>query len=122
MPKFLPVFILSALAAAIAAWSGFTGHPVWFIRDTRMAVIAMAVAGFVMCSTGAIFTFVQKAPANPFTIAGYLLGALALLAGLVQLFHWEVPYLSDARTALTVISIAVVVKFVIARFAGSIVK
>lgn len=122
MPKVLPVYILSALAAAVAASSGFSGHPIWFIRDTRTAVIALAAAGFVMCSTGAIFQFVQKAPLHALTILGYMLGSLALFAGLAQLFRWGVPYLSDARTALLVMTVAIAAKIIIARFAGTIVK
>lgn len=116
MPKVLPLYILSGLVALVAVYSGLTGNAVWFIKDTRMAVIVLAGAGFMMCSTGVITTFVTKAPAHPLTILTYLLGALALFAGLVQLCGWSVPMLSDSRTALIVITIVIVMKAVIGRF------
>jgi hypothetical protein len=122
MPKVLPVYIIAAIAAVVAMYAGFAGRPVWFIHDTRTAVITLAAAGFLMCSTGAIASFVSRAPAHPLTIAGYLVGALALLAGLTQLFGWKVPYLADARTALIVITVAVVIKVIIARLANFVVK
>ena len=122
MPKVLPFYIVSAIVALIAIYSGLTGNAVWFIRDTRMAVIVLAAAGFLMCSTGAIFHFVEKAPAHPLTIVGYLFGALALLAGLTQLFRWEIPYLMDSRTALWVIMASVVVKVVVGRLWHLVVK
>ena len=122
MSKTLPVYIISAIIACIAAYAGLTGNGVWFIRDTRMAVIVLAAAGFVMCSTGAIFTYVSKAPAHPLTIAGYALGAVALLAGLTQLFRWQVPVLADARLALYVMLAAILIKVIIGRLAHVAVK
>lgn len=117
MPKALPLYIISAIIAVVAIYAGLSGQSVWFIKDTRMAVIVLAAAGFIMCSTGAIGAFVSKAPAHPLTIAGYLLGSLALLAGLAQLFHWQVPLLSDSRLALYVILAAIVLKVIIGRLA-----
>jgi len=122
MSKTLPVYIISAIIALVATYSGLTGNAVWFIKDTRMAVIVLAAAGFLMCSTGAIFTYVSKAPAHPLTIAGYLLGSIALLAGLAQLFRWQVPLLSDSRTALYVILIATALKVIIGRLAHLVIK
>lgn len=122
MLKTLPLYLISAIIACVAIYAGLTGHAVWFIKDTRMAVIVLAAAGFVMCSTGAIMTYVSKAPAHPLTIAGYILGSLALLAGLTQLFRWPVPMLSDARLALYVILATIIIKVIIGRFAHLAVK
>lgn len=122
MSKTLPLYLISAIIACIATYAGLTGHAVWFIKDTRMAVIVLAAAGFVMCSTGAIFTYVSHAPAHPLTIVGYVLGSIALLAGLTQLFHWQLPVLSDARLALYVMLAAIVIKVIIGRLAHVVVK
>ncbi len=122
MSKVLPLYILSGLVALVAIYVGLTRHALWFIKDVRTAVIVLFFAGFVMCSTGAIITFVSKAPFHPLTILGYLFGALALFAGLTQLFRWQVPFLHDSNIALIVITVSMVVKIVIGRLAHLVAK
>ena len=117
MIKVIPLYALSAVAAVLALVAGFTGKRILFIGDIRMAVIVLFAAGFLLCSTGAITSFVGKAPGHPLTIAGYIIGAVALFTGLVQIFGWQVPVLVEPRTALIIITVAILLKVAIARFA-----
>lgn len=115
MQKLLPLYIIAGLIGAIALISGLTGKKLLFVTDTRSAVIVLAAAGFLMCSFGALGVFITKAPLHPLTIAGYVLGTLALLAGIAQLFSIKVPVLSDPKNALIVIAAIIIIKVVIAR-------
>lgn len=112
----MPLYILSGIIGLIALYAGFSGKTFLFIRDTRTAVIVLGVVGFLMCVFGAIGIFVTKAPAHPLTAAGYVLGSLALLISLSQLFRFKIPLFSDPKSALTMITIIIIIKIVIARF------
>lgn len=118
MVKMLPLYLIAGLAGAIAFFCGFTGKKILFITDARSAVITLAAVGFLMCSLGALSPFVTKAPLHPFTITGYVLGSLALLAGIVQLFNLKVPVLSNPKTALIIIGVIIIIKIIIARLSG----
>lgn len=83
--------------------------------DLRWVVVLLTAAGFLMCTFGAIGLFVTKAPAHPLTIAGYILGAAALFTGIVQAFRLQFPYLSNPRTALVLVALVIIIKYIIAR-------
>ena len=115
----IPVlYVLSALIAVAAIYAGLTGAKLPYISGSRATLLMLAAAGFAMCSFGAIGDFIGKAPAHPLTIAGYLLGALALFIGIVHIANLKVPYLSDHKTAFALLAIIIVVKFIIARLKG----
>ena len=116
MSKAFPVYIIAGIVSLAAMYSGFTDKRVPFIYDTKTAVIVIAAAGFVMCSTGLIGLFINKAPAHPLTIAGYILGILALLVAIVQIYGLKVPYLYEPKNGLIAITVIIIIKVVIARF------
>ncbi len=116
MSKTWPLYALTALIGLIAVYSGFTGKKMWFITDTRTAVITLTAIGFIMCSLGQLAPFVTKATAHPLSILGYLLGTTALVIGVAQVFRFRLPVLHDPTAALTAICIVIVLKFIIARF------
>jgi hypothetical protein len=116
MTKTFPIYIIAGAVALGALICGLAGFKILFITNARIAAITVAAAGFVMCSTGLLAPFVSTAPAHPLTIAGYLLGALALFAGIVQLFNLHVPLLADPKTALWVMATVIVLKVTIAQF------
>lgn len=111
----LPLYLVSGVISGLAMFAGFTGTKLPLIANTRSAVIVLTITGFAMCSLGAIGAFIAKAPLHPLTIAGYVFGALALLAGVVQVFKLGVPYIQDPRNALIVITAAIIIKFAVAR-------
>lgn len=105
------IVVVSALLAAL----GLSGGRVLFINGPRTAAITLGAIGFCLC-TLSVGKFVSVAPAHPLSIVGYLVGTLALAALLAQIFKWNLPYLSEPKTALIVIAVCMVVKTVIARF------
>ena len=117
MEKTLPIYIIAAAVALGSLILGLLDVPFWFIRSARTAAIVFAAAGFVMCATGMISTFVTQAPLHPLTIVAYLVGLFALFVGIVQVFNLSIPPFSDPKTALIMMGAAVVVKVVIGRLA-----
>lgn len=116
MSKISPVYILAALIGLAAMFSGFTDKRILFINGTKTAVIVLAAAGFLMCSTGVIGLFVTKGPGHPLAITGYLFGVLAMVVAAVQIWGLKVPYLSEPKNGLIVLTAIILIKVVIGRF------
>lgn len=117
MEKTLPVYIVAAVVALGSLILGLLDVPFWFVRSARTAAIVFAAAGFVMCATGMISTFVTQAPLHSLTIVAYLVGLFALFVGVVQVFGLRIPLFSDPKTALIMMGAAVIIKVVIGRLA-----
>ncbi len=117
MEKTLPIYIIAAAVALGSLIIGLLGVPFWFIRSARTAAIVFAAAGFVMCATGMIRTFITQAPFHPLTIVAYLVGLFALFIGIVQVFNLRIPPFSDPKMALILMGAAAIVKVVIGRLA-----
>jgi hypothetical protein len=111
------LYLAAALAGVLALIAGFGRLEILFITDTKTAVIVAASAGFIMCASGMISHFVTKAPSHPLTITGYIVGAVALFTGIVQIFNMDIPPLSDPFTALIIVTAAIAIKICIARLA-----
>jgi len=117
MSKNIILYILYffALAAGIIIlYAGFTEKELFFIKDSRTAAISLGVLGMMLCIIS-VGKFLNAAPANPLSIAGYIFGTLAMVTFLVQVFKWRVPVLSDSKYALIIFSAVIIIKFVIAR-------
>lgn len=95
-------------------YSGLSGKKILFISDARIAAILLFLVGVMMCSFGKVGLFVAKAPVHPLTIAGYFLGVIAVFIGIVQIFNLKVPYLSEPKIALLLISAVIIIKTIIA--------
>jgi len=80
MGKALPLYIIAGAVGLLALFSELTGIRLPLLPTPRAAVITLTLIGLLMCSLGAIGTFI-KAPLHPITLAGYLLGAFAFLCG-----------------------------------------
>lgn len=117
MKKTWPIYFLAAAAALGSLVIGLLDVPFWFIRSVRTAAIVFAAAGFVMCATGMIVTFVSQAPFHPLTILAYLVGLFALFVGIVQVFDLSITPFSNPKAALLMLTAAVIIKVVIGRLA-----
>ncbi len=117
----LPLYLLAGVAGILAIIAGFSGANILWMTSVKAAVITLAAAGFVMCSTGVVARFVTKMPAHPVTILSYLIGLLALFTGIVQVFSIQMPFFGDAKTALIILTCAIVLKVAIGRL-GSVLK
>ena len=58
------------------------------LADSRVTYIVVMLVGMAMCTKGIGIAAARGLWANPISIAGYLLGALALLLGLQGIFRF----------------------------------
>jgi hypothetical protein len=115
------VLILEIIISGAIVLLGLSGKKVLFIHGARSAVILLGVVGMLFC-TISVGRFISAAPAHPLSIAGYILGAAALLIFFVQVFRWNVWLIGKPETALILCAILVIVKSVVARFGYLVVK
>lgn len=100
---------------ALIVLAGTSGNGILFINGPRSAVITLGAVGMIFC-TISIGKFVTAAPAHPLTLLGYLLGTLALLILLGQIFQWKLPVIHEPKTALYIMAVCILLKTVIGRF------
>lgn len=115
------LYPIGLIGAAIAMYAGLSSREIWFISNARIAVIAMAAAGMVMCTPG-VGRFISYGPAHPLTILGYLLGTLGLLILLTHIFQWSIPLFREPIPALWILAAIIVAKSVIGLFHSALVR
>jgi hypothetical protein len=108
-------YVFSGILCIPLFYSGLMGKKILFITDARTAVIILTFIGFMMCSFGAISLFVKKAPVHPLTIAGYILGIMALFIGIIQIFKIKIYFFGEPGKALVCIAIIILLKVIISR-------
>lgn len=121
--KGIGILVAELFITSLIVYAGLSGKQILFINGPRLAVITLGVIGFAMCMImPTIGKFISNAPTHPFTIMGYIFGAIALLTTVTQIFKWNVPIIYDSKAALFVVSGCIVIKSIIGRFALLIVK
>jgi hypothetical protein len=108
------IAIFTLAVTGLIVYAGLSGKQIWFVNGPRSAAITLGAIGMAFC-TISVGRFITAAPAHPLTILGYLIGAVALLAFLAQIFHWELPVVTDPAKALWVIAICIAAKTFIGR-------
>ena len=99
------------LLAALLVVSVLTGRSLPLIRTDRAALIALALIGLVMCSSGGIGRAIGLYGwAHPITIIGIVLGVLVLVIALTSLMNVRLPMLPTDRAAFIAIAGIAVVK------------
>ncbi len=121
--KEIGILAVEWLITGLVVYAGLSGKQILFINGPRPAVITLGAIGFAMCMImPTIGKFISNAPAHPLTIAGYILGVIALLITAAQIFKWNLPIISDPKTALFAIAGCIVIKSIIGRLAHLIVN
>lgn len=113
--------ILTIVVAGLMVALGLSGIRILFLQGPRSAAIALGIIGMLLC-TISVGKFISAAPAHPLSILGYIIGSVAMLTFLAQVFAWKLPVIGDPKTALVVLALAMVAKSVIARFLHYVVK
>jgi hypothetical protein len=108
------IAFLTLTVTALIVYAGLSGKKVWFIEGPRPAVITLGIIGMAFCAFS-VGKFITAAPAHPLTILGYLIGTVALLSFLAQIFQWKLPVVADPKAALWVLAACIAVKTLIAR-------
>lgn len=103
--------------AVLMVAAGMSGNRILFISGPKSAAITLGVIGFFLCMLS-VGKFVTTAPFHPLTILGYLLGTLALLVLLTQIFQWKLPFIYEPKTALNVLAACIILKTLIGRFSN----
>ncbi|MCC7450056.1 MAG: hypothetical protein IT324_21745 [Anaerolineae bacterium] len=100
-----------ALGITVATAAGIN-LPV--ISSERIAVFALIIVGFVMCSIGGSGRAIGSyGITHPISIVGAILGLLVFLVGASVLFSFKLPLIADDRTAVFVVAGLIVIKLVI---------
>jgi hypothetical protein len=85
------------------------------VANSRLVFGIVTVAGMGMCSAGIGRAAQLGLWVHPLTVAGYVLGALALLLAAQGVFHFQLLPLTNQQALLAIIAI-IVMKIVLARF------
>jgi hypothetical protein len=109
----LAVIALGILAALLVL-AVLTGRRVPLLSSDRAALLALVVIGMLMCSQGGIGRVsASGAWLHPFSILGYLLGAVIILIGIVALFGRNIPPLTSYYQSFTAVAVIAAVKLVL---------
>ena len=108
------IAVLTLAVTGLIVYAGLSGKKVWFIEGPRSAVITLGAIGMVFC-TFSVGKFITTAPAHPLSILGYLIGTVALITFLTQIFQWKLPVVHDPKAALWVLTACIALKTVIGR-------
>ncbi|NLZ70630.1 MAG: hypothetical protein GX907_04780 [Clostridiaceae bacterium] len=113
--KEIPILIFGIILSAVIVILGLINTKVLFLQGPRDMTIVLGIMGMLLC-TFSIGKFISAAPAHPLTILGYILGIVALLALITQIFKLAIPVLEDPKNALIILAVALVLKGLIGRF------
>lgn len=113
--KNISLLVFEIVITGLITVFGLSQHKFLGIQGPRSAVIILGVAGMLMCAIS-VGKFISAAPASPLSILGYILGTIAMLTFLTQVFKWKLPVIGEPRTALIILAAAITIKSIVARF------
>ncbi len=104
---------LGLLAVALIVMV-FTGRKIPLLNTDRATLLALVVIGMVICANAGIGPMAAtKAWFHPFSIVGYLLGAVILAIGIAALFGKVIPPLTSYNQSFVVVTVVSVLKLVL---------
>jgi hypothetical protein len=106
-----PVLIGLGVLAAIVLAGSLGRFKLPLISSERGAFFALVVIGFAMCTLG--MQFERYGWAHPASIAGIILGSLALIVVAAVLFRLRLPLLTDERAATIALTAIMAAKVVV---------
>ena len=108
------VVIALGILAALLVFAVFTGRKIPLLSSDRAALLALVVIGGLMCSGGGIGRVsASGAWWHPFSITGYLLGAVIIVIGIAALFGKNIPPLTSYYQSFTAVAVIAAVKLVL---------
>lgn len=85
------------------------------LANSRLVFGIVTIVGMSMCSAGIGRAALLGLWVHPVSVAGYVLGALALLLAAQGIFHVQLVPLTNQQALLAILAI-VVIKIVLAKF------
>lgn len=113
--KNIEILVVVTVITALVVFAGLAGKKLLFIDGPRSAVITLGVIGMALCAIS-VGKAINAAPVSFLAILGYIIGAVALLTFLTQIFKWELPVIGDPKSALLVLGSCMVLKSFLSRF------
>jgi len=102
--------VLGLLAAGLV-FMVLTGRDVPIVGNGAGALLTLGIIGIAMCTLSGIGS-VQSTLGwtHPLTIAGSILGVLALLVVALPLFGVRLPLIADTRSAVLALAVIILIK------------
>lgn len=113
--KNIPLLIFETVITGLLLLFGLSQHKILGIQGPRSAAIILGIVGMLLC-TISVGKFISAAPASPMSILGYIVGAIAMLTFLTQVFKRNLPIVGEPRAALIILAAAIIIKSAVARF------
>lgn len=108
------VVIVLGILVALLIFAVLTGRKVPLLPSDRSALLALVIIGMLMCSQGGIGRVsASGAWWHPFSIIGYVLGAVIILIGIAALFGKNLPPLTSYYQSFTVVAVIAAIKLVL---------
>lgn len=112
-PASSPLNVVLGLGATLLVVAVLTGANQYVGLGARTAFWLLFAIGFLMCALGPLGQGADFGWLNPRHIAGYLLGAAALLLGVVVFFDLSLPLISSPRVAFLALAMVMAAKVVV---------
>lgn len=104
------------IISVVLVWMGLAGIHLLWINSARSAAITLGVIGAVFCAANS-YKFLMTRPGHPITIVGSIIGVVAVIGLLVQVFGWErFPILGNAKITLVILGAGIIAKGIMGRF------
>ena len=105
------ITLMLGLLAAGPVFMVVTGRDIPIVGNGAGALLALGIIGIVMCALSGIGT-VQPTLGwtHPLTIAGSILGVLAVLVVSLPLFGVHLPLIADTRSAVLALAVIMLIK------------
>lgn len=108
------VVIALGILAALLVFLVLTGRKVPLLSTDRSALLAFVVIGMFICSNAGIGRVAASgAWWHPFSIIGYLLGAVIIVIGTAALFGKNIPPLTSYYQSFTAVVVIAAIKLVL---------
>lgn len=106
--------IALGILATVLVFLVLTGRKVPLLSTDRSALLALVLIGMFMCSQGGIGRVAASgAWWHPFSIIGYLLGAVIIVIGIAALFGKNIPPLTSYYQSFTAVAAIAAIKLVL---------
>ena len=106
--------IALGILATVLVFLVLTGRKIPLLSSDRAALLAFVVIGMLICSNAGIGRVTASgAWWHPFSIIGYLLGAVIIVIGIAALFGKNIPPLTSYHQSFTAVAVIAAVKLVL---------
>jgi hypothetical protein len=106
--------IALGILATLLVFAVFTGRKVPLLSSDRAALLALVLIGMLICSQAGIGRVsASGAWWHPFSIIGYLLGAVIIVIGIAALFGKYIPPLTSYYQSFTAVAVIAAIKLVL---------